>query len=136
MPEACRVPAEIAAHQIIGCAPRPVKVQLEETVRISEASGGAADAAGPSMPREGWARYGEVLAFDGETSISQEAAVRPRSDWNSPVITPKGGRLRYMLLITVRLAAVLRAVRRAKLSQESAHILHHSFCSSLAMLNW
>ena len=76
--------------------------------------------------------------------------------------TPKGGRLRYVPL-TIRLAAafrdhrhlrsprvlcqddgqpltrqmvqyrVLRASRRAKLSQDGVHILRHTFCSHLAM---
>jgi integrase len=85
-----------------------------------------------------------------------------RSDWNGQVTTPKGGRLRYVPL-TIRLAAafrdhrhlrcsnvlcqdvgrpltrqmvqyrVLRASRRAKLSQEGVHILRHTFCSHLAM---
>ncbi|HLG54353.1 MAG TPA: tyrosine-type recombinase/integrase [Vicinamibacterales bacterium] len=85
-----------------------------------------------------------------------------RSDWNGQVTTPKGGRLRYVPLI-IRLAAafrdhrhlpspnvlcqddgqpltrqmvqyrVLRASRRAKLSQDGVHILRHTFCSRLAM---
>ena len=85
-----------------------------------------------------------------------------RSDWNGQVTTPKGGRLRYVPL-TIRLAAafrdhrhlrnpnvlcqddgqpltrqmvqyrVLRASRRAKLSQDGVHILRHTFCSHLAM---
>ena len=84
-----------------------------------------------------------------------------RSDWNGQVTTPKGGRLRYVLLM-IRLAAaflnhrhlrspnvlcqndvqpltrqmvqyrVLRASRRAKLSQGGVHILRHTFCSELA----
>jgi integrase len=85
-----------------------------------------------------------------------------RSDWNGQVTTPKGGRLRYVPL-TIRLAAafrdhrhlrspnvlcqddgqpltrqmvqyrVLRASRRAKLSQDGVHILRHTFCSHLSM---
>src|SRR3954451_9559987 len=85
-----------------------------------------------------------------------------RSDWNGQVTTPKGGRLRYVPL-TIRLAAafrdhrhlrspnvlcqndgqpltrqmvqyrVLRASRRAKMSQDGVPILRHTFCSHLSM---
>ena len=108
-------------------------------------------------------RCGEMIALEWrDVDLSKRQICVQRSDWNGQVTTPKGGRLRYVPL-TIRLAAafrdhrhlrspnvlcqddgqpltrqmvqyrVLRASRRAKLSQDGVHILRHTFCSHLAM---
>lgn len=108
-------------------------------------------------------RCGEILALEWNDVdlVKRQLCVR-QSDWNGQVGTPKSGRLRYVPL-TRRLTAalvehrqlrspnvlcqddgqpltrqmvqyrVLRASRRAKLSQDGVHILRHTFCSHLAM---
>jgi integrase len=108
-------------------------------------------------------RCGEMIALEWrDLDLAKRQLCVQRSDWNGQVTTPKGGRLRYVPL-TIRLAAafrdhrhlrcpnvlcqddgqaltrqmvqyrVLRASRRAKLSQAGVHILRHTFCSHLAM---
>ena len=108
-------------------------------------------------------RCGEMIALEWrDVDLGKRQICVQRSDWNGQVTTPKGGRLRYVPL-TIRLAAafrdhrhlrspnvlcqddgqpltrqmvqyrVLRASRRAKLSQDGVHILRHTFCSHLAM---
>jgi integrase len=108
-------------------------------------------------------RCGEMIALEWrDVDLSKRQLCVQRSDWNGHVTAPKGGRLRYVPL-TIRLAAafrdyrhlrssrvlcqddgqpltrqmvqyrVLRAARRAKLSQEGVRILRHTFCSHLAM---
>jgi integrase len=108
-------------------------------------------------------RCGEMIALEWrDVDLDKRQICVQRSDWNGQVTTPKGGRLRYVPL-TIRLAAafrdhrhlrspnvlcqddgqpltrqmvqyrVLRASRRAKLSQDGGHILRHTFCSHLAM---
>ena len=108
-------------------------------------------------------RCGEMIALDwSDVDLAKRQLCVQRSDWNGHVTVPKGGRLRYVPL-TIRLAAafrdhrhlrspnvlcqddgqpltrqmvqyrVLRASRRAKLSQDGVHILRHTFCSHLAM---
>jgi hypothetical protein len=130
-----------------------------------------------SRPRESWRgrssenrsdgrrglRGGEMIALEWrDVDLGNRQICVQRSDWNSHVTTPKGGRLRYVPL-TIRLAAafrdhrhlrsptvlcqddgqpltrqmveyrVLRASRRAKLSRDGVHILRRTFCSHLAM---
>jgi len=108
-------------------------------------------------------RCGEMMALEWkDVDLAKRQVCVQRSDWNGQVTTPKGGRLRYVPL-TIRLAAgfrdhrhlrsanvlcqdngqpltrqmvqyrVLRASRRAKLSEDGVHILRHTFCSHLAM---
>jgi len=108
-------------------------------------------------------RCGEMIALEWrDVDLAKRQLCVQRSDWNGQVTPPKGGRLRYVPL-TIRLAAafrdhrhlrspnvlcqddgqpltrqmvqyrVLRASRRAKLSQDGVHILRHTFCSHLAM---
>jgi integrase len=108
-------------------------------------------------------RCGEMIALEWrDVDLAKRQLCIQRSDWNGQVTSPKGGRLRYVPL-TIRLAAafrdhrhlrspnvlcqddgqpltrqmvqyrVLRASRRAKLSQKGVHILRHIFCSHLAM---
>jgi integrase len=108
-------------------------------------------------------RCGEMIALEWrDVDLGKRQICVQRSDWNGQVTTTKGGRLRYVPL-TIRLAAalrdhrhlrspnvlcqaggqpltrqmvqyrVLRASRRAKLSQDGVHILRHTFCSHLAM---
>ncbi len=108
-------------------------------------------------------RCGEMIALEWrDVDLGNRQICVQRSDWNGQVTTPKGGRLRCVPL-TIRLAAafrdhrhlrganvlcqddgqpltrqmvqyrVLRASRRAKLSQDGVHILRHTFCSHLAM---
>jgi integrase len=108
-------------------------------------------------------RCGEMIALEWrDVDLAKRQVCVQRSDWNGQVTTPKGGRLRYVPL-TVRLAAafrdhrhlrsanvlcqdngqpltrqmaqyrVLRASRRARLTEEGVHILRHTFCSHLAM---
>jgi integrase len=100
-------------------------------------------------------RCGEMMALEWrDVDLGKRQICVQRSDWNGHVTTPKGGRLRYVPL-TLRLAAafrdhrhlrspnvlcqddgqpltrqmvqyrVLRASRRAKLSQDGVHILRH-----------
>ena len=109
------------------------------------------------------ARCGEMIALEWrDVDLGKRQICVQRSDWNGQVTTPKGGRLPYVPL-TIRLAAafrdhphlrspnvlcqddgqpltrqmvqyrVLRASRRAKLSQDGVHILRHTFCSHLPM---
>jgi integrase len=108
-------------------------------------------------------RSGEMIALEWkDVDLGKRQLCVQRSDWNGHVTTPKGGRLRYVPM-TIRLAAALRdnrhlrsarvlcsedgkpltkpilqyrlirAERRAKLTQEGVHILRHTFCSHLAM---
>lgn len=66
--------------------------------------------------------------------VNRQVCVR-RSDWNGHVTTPKGGRLRHVLL-TRRLAAARRAglpFDGSRGDVGGVHILRHSFCSHLAM---
>jgi integrase len=108
-------------------------------------------------------RCGEMIALEWrDVDLGKRQLCVQRSDWNGQVTVPKGGRLRYVPL-TVRLTAalrdhrhlrslrvlcqedgqpltrqmvqyrVLRASRRAKLTQDGVHILRHTFCSHLAM---
>ena len=98
----------------------------------------------------------------GDVDLAKRQLCVQRSDWNGQVTTPKGGRLRYVPLtdptrgraprssasaepnvlcqddgqpLTRQMVQyrVLRASRRAKLSQDGVHILRHTFCSHLAM---
>jgi integrase len=100
-------------------------------------------------------RCREMIALEWrDVDLGKRQICVQRSDWNGQVTTPKGGRLRYVPL-TVRLEAtfrdhrhlrcanvlcqddgqpltrqmvqyrVLRASRRAKLSQDGVHILRH-----------
>jgi len=100
-------------------------------------------------------RCGEMIALEWrDVDLGKRQICVQRSDWNGQVTTLKGGRLRYLPL-TIRLAAafrdhrhlrspnvlcqddgqpltrqmvqsrVLRASRRAKLSQDGVHILRH-----------
>lgn len=108
-------------------------------------------------------RCGEMIALEWrDVDLAKRQLCVERSDWNGEVTTPKGGRLRYIPL-TLRLAAalrdhrhlrssnvlcrndrqpltrqvvqyrVLKASRRAGLSQSGVHMLRHTFCSHLAM---
>jgi integrase len=108
-------------------------------------------------------RCGEMIALEWQdVDLGKRQLCVQRSDWNGQVTVPKGGRLRYVPL-TLRLAAalrdhrhlrssrvlcqddgqpltrqmvqyrVLRASRRAKLTEDGVHILRHTFCSHLAM---
>jgi integrase len=100
-------------------------------------------------------RCGEMIALEWrDVDLGKRQICVQRSDWNGQVTTPKGERLRYVPL-TIRLAAafrdhrhlrsphvlcqddgqpltqmvqyrVLRASRRAKLSQDGVHILRHT----------
>jgi integrase len=100
-------------------------------------------------------RCGEMIALEWrDVDLANRQLCVQRSDWNGHVSTPKGGRLRYVPL-TLRLAAacrdhrhlrspnvlcqddgqrltrqmvqyrVVRASRRANLSQTGVHILRH-----------
>jgi integrase len=100
-------------------------------------------------------RSGEMIALEWkDVDLGKRQLCVQRSDWNGHVTTPKGGRLRYVPM-TIRLAAALRdnrhlrsarvlcsedgkpltkpilqyrlirAERRAKLTQEGVHILRH-----------
>jgi integrase len=108
-------------------------------------------------------RCGEMIALEwSDVDLGNRQLCIRRSDWNSQVTTPKGGRLRHVPM-TRRLAAALsdhrhlrstrvlcqddtqpltrqivqtrakRAARKAGLAHHGVHILRHTFCSHLAM---
>ena len=106
---------------------------------------------------------GEMVALEWrDIDLAKGQMCVERSAWKGQVASPKGGRLRYVPL-TRRLAAafrehrhlrgprvlyqddgapltegvvqgfVRRAAQRADLSNNGPHMLHHTFCSHLAM---
>jgi integrase len=108
-------------------------------------------------------RCGEMIAleWDDVDFVNRRVCVR-RSDWNGQVTTPKSGRVRWVPLtrrLAVGLSAhrhlrsprvlcqdnaepltrqmvqtrVKSAARKAGLSENSVHVLRHTFCSHLAM---
>jgi integrase len=108
-------------------------------------------------------RCGEMMALEWtDIDLTKRQLCVQRSDWKGHVTAPKSGRLRYVPL-TIRLATalrdhrhlrgrrilcaadgsalrqrevqglVLRAARRANLTNSGVHILRHTFCSHLAM---
>ncbi len=108
-------------------------------------------------------RSGEMVALEwGDVDLPKRQLCVQRSAWKGQVTAPKGGRLRYVPM-TLRLAAalkahrhlrgprvlcqddrqplteklvqtwLLRAARRAGLTNNGPHMLRHTFCSHLAM---
>jgi len=108
-------------------------------------------------------RAGEIVALEwSDVDFARRQLTIQRSDWRGETTSPKGGRVRYVPM-TKRLSSAIRelrhlrsrrvvcrddgsslrrqnlqkrvrrAARRAKVKDESAHVLRHTCCSHLAM---